>query len=265
MGWAKFFTIVYEGSCTTLSKLRVNLMKTIVIIQARMGSSRLPGKVLKQLGNVDVLTYDIERCRAIKGISEVIVATSTLPQDDAIVEWCEKYNVAYFRGSEGDVLDRYVQCAKQYEPDYIMRVTSDCPFVDYEIASEMVALMEKGKKDIVLLDGELPRGLAVEIISYSALLKIHEVGQEPRHREHVTYYAYEFPELFDAVTYKVPENRNVPELRITLDTEEDYALIKAVAEHFQNPLISSAEVIQYLKDTPEVAKLNAHIEQKPVI
>lgn len=240
-------------------------MKTIVIIQARFGSTRLPGKVLKPLGNVDVLTYDVERCKQIKGISEVIVATSTLPQDDAIAQWCEKHGVKYFRGSEEDVLDRYVQCAKQYEPDYVMRVTSDCPFVDYEMASEMVELMKKAQKDIVLLEGELPRGLAVEIISFEALLKIHEIGKESRHREHVTYYAYEFPEQFDAVTYIVPSNRIAPELRITLDTEEDYALIRAVAEHFQNPLVSSADVIQYLKETPEVAKLNAHIKQKPVI
>lgn len=240
-------------------------MKTIVIIQARIGSTRLPGKILKPLDDVDVLTYDIERCRQITGVSEVIVATSTLPQDDAIEKWCKLHEVAYFRGSEEDVLDRYVQCAKQYNPDYVMRVTSDCPFVDYEMASEVVALMERERKDIVLLKGKLPRGLAVELISFEALQRIHKIGQEPRHREHVTYYAYEFPNEFKAVTYKVPENRHAPELRITLDTEEDYALIKAVAEHFHNPLVLSVDVIEFLKKTPEVAKLNEHIEQKPVI
>lgn len=240
-------------------------MKTIVIIQARMGSSRLPGKILKPLGDVDVLKYDIDRCRAIKGVNEVVVATSTLSQDDAIADWCEKHQVGYFRGSEEDVLDRYVQCAKQYKPDYVMRVTSDCPFVDYEIGSEIVELMQKERKDIVLIDGQLPRGLAVELISYEALLYIHKVGLESRHREHVTYYAYEFAEEFKSVTYKVPTNRIAPKLRITLDTEEDYKLIYEIAKHFDNPLISSANVIQFLKDNPDVAKLNAHIEQKPVI
>lgn len=240
-------------------------MNTIAIIQARMGSSRLPGKILKSLGDVDVLTYDIERCKAIKGVNEVVVATSTLPQDDAIATWCEEHHVAYFRGSEDDVLDRYVQCAKMYKPDYVMRVTSDCPFVDYEMANEMVALMEQERKDIVLLNGALPRGLAVELISYDALLRIHEMGKEPRHREHVTYYAYEFADEFKSVTYKAPESRIAPELRITLDTEEDYALICAVAEHFNDSLVSSADVIAYLKATPEIAKLNAHIEQKPVV
>lgn len=240
-------------------------MNTIVIIQARMGSSRLPGKILKPLGDVDVLTYDIARCRAIEGVSEVIVATSSLPQDDAIATWCEAHNVAYFRGSEDDVLERYVQCANIYKPDYVMRITSDCPFVDYEMASEIVALMQQEQKDIMLLEGELPRGLAVELISYEALRRVNEQGKEPRHREHVTYYAYEFSEQFEAVTYKVPANRQAPELRITLDTEEDYALISAVAKRFNNPLVSSTAVIQYLKETPNLAKLNAHIEQKPVI
>lgn len=240
-------------------------MNTIAIIQARMGSSRLPGKILKPLGEVDVLTYDIERCRAIKGVSEVIVATSSLPQDDAIATWCEAHHVAYFRGSEEDVLDRYVQCANMYKPDYVMRVTSDCPFVDYEMASEMVALMATERKDIMLLEGELPRGLAVELISYEALLRVNELGKEPRHREHVTYYAYEFKEQFETVTYKIPENRLAPELRITLDTEEDYALISEVAKHFNDPFVSSVAVIEFLKQHPEIAKLNAHIEQKPVI
>src|SRR5690625_2463196 len=103
-------------------------MKTIVIIQARMGASRLPGKVLKPLGATDVLTYVTSRCRQIKGIEGVIVATSTLKQDDAIEAWCKENDITVCRGSEDDVLDRYVQCAKKYNPGYVMRVTADCPF-----------------------------------------------------------------------------------------------------------------------------------------
>lgn len=240
-------------------------MKVIAIIQARVGSSRLPAKVLKRLGDTDVLSYDIARCRAIQGVDEVIIATSDLPQDDAIAKWCEEHHVACFRGSEEDVLDRYVQCAKQYEPNYVMRVTSDCPFVDYEMASEIVELMTREQKGIVLLQGELPRGLAVELLAYDALLKIHEVGKEPRHREHVTYYAYEYKEQFETVVYTVPSNRQAPELRITLDTDEDYEMLSKVAAHFNDPLVSSVDVIRYLQKTPEVANINAHIEQKPVI
>lgn len=239
-------------------------MKTIIIIQARMGSSRLPGKVVKPLPPADVLTYVTSRCRQICGVDEVIVATSNLSKDNAVENWCKEHGVACFRGSEEDVLDRYVQAAKPYNPDYVMRVTADCPFVDFTMASEIVELMENERLDIVNLKGKLPRGLAVELISYKALLYIHKHGQESRHREHVTYYAYENKEEFRHALYQIPENRLHPELRITLDTEEDYALCMAVVDHFENELVPSEEVVQYLLDHPEVAKLNAHIEQKPV-
>lgn len=239
-------------------------MKTIVIIQARMGSTRLPGKVLKPLGDADVLSYVVARCSTIEGIAEVIVATSIQPEDDAIAKWCEEHSVEYYRGSENDVLDRYVQCAEIYKPDYVMRVTSDCPFVDYEMASDMVVLAKSKRVDIIDIATELPRGLAVEIISYAALRRIANISTEKRHREHVTYYAYEFKGEFQRACYKAPVNRQYPQLRMTLDTEEDYNLCSKVANCFNDKLISSAAIISYLNKTPEIAKINAHIEQKEV-
>lgn len=241
-------------------------MKTIVIIQARMGSSRLPGKVLLPLGESVVLDYVVNRCRNISGVAEVIVATSTLVQDDAIVEWCNDNGILCSRGSEDDVLSRYLDCAKQYEPDYVIRVTSDCPFVDYEMASEIVARMKESPADYVKVNGALPRGLVVEMFRYSALQYINEHGKEPRHREHVTYYGYEFADEFQVTSYEVNEAMNHPELRITLDTEEDYELCKKVAEYFAgNLLVSSQSVVNFLVENPNVAKINAHIEQKPVV
>ncbi|MHA6481255.1 cytidylyltransferase domain-containing protein [Paenibacillus sp. strain BS8-2] len=240
-------------------------MKTMIIIQARMGSSRLPGKILLPLGASDNLTYVIERCKRIKGIDGIVVATSALPQDDAVEIWCKEHAVAYYRGSEEDVLDRYIQAAKPYEPEYIIRVTADCPFVDYEMASDIVALMREKQVDIIDVLGELPRGLTVEMVSYKALQYMDKHGTEERHREHVTYYAYEFKDQFTRVSYQTPGDRQYPELRITLDTEEDYALITQVARQFDNVYVSSADVINYLLEHPEIAKLNAHIEQKPVM
>lgn len=240
-------------------------MKTIVIIQARMGSSRLPGKILMPLGSTDNLTYVIERCKKIDGVSKVLVATSSLSQDDAVEKWCEEHQLSCYRGSEEDVLDRFIQAAKPYDPDYVIRVTADCPFVDYEMASDMVALMKKEQVDIIDLEGQLPRGLAVEVISYKALQYIDEKGHENRHREHVTYYAYEFKEQFTRVSYVADEMRNEPPLRITLDTVADYELLSKVASHFDDVFVSSIDVIQYLIEHPEVAKINAHIEQKPVV
>lgn len=240
-------------------------MKTIVIIQARMGSTRLPGKILMPMGSTDNLTYVTERCKKIQGVSDVIVATSVLPQDDAVEKWCQNHQIACYRGSEEDVLARFIETAKPHEPNYVIRVTADCPFVDYEMASDMVALMQHERVDIIDLVGNLPRGLAVEVISYEALQLIDEKGHENRHREHVTYYAYEFKDQFTRASYVANELRNEPSLRITLDTNEDYELLKAVASHFDDVFVSSEDVIRYLKNHPEVAKLNAHIEQKPVI
>ncbi len=240
-------------------------MKTMVIIQARMGSSRLPGKILMPLGSTDNLTYVIERCKKIDGVSKVLVATSSLSQDDAVEKWCENHQISCYRGSEDDVLNRFIQAAKLYEPDYVIRVTADCPFVDYEMASDMVALMKKEQVDIIDLEGQLPRGLAVEVISYQALQYINEKGHENRHREHVTYYAYEFKEQFTRVSYVADEMRNEPSLRITLDTDADYELLSKIANHFDDIFVSSTDVIQYLIEHPEVAKINAHIEQKPVV
>lgn len=239
-------------------------MKVITIIQARMGSTRLPGKVLKPLGDTDVLSYVVARCRKIEGVDEVIVATSSLPQDDAIAKWCEEHFVVYYRGSEHDVLDRYVQCAKFYNPDYVMRVTSDCPFVDYEMAREMVALAKGTRVEIIDIEKELPRGLAVEIISYDALCSIHNISTELRHREHVTHYAYEFKDEFKREIYEPPTDRQYPQLRITLDTDEDYTLCMELANHFNDKFISSAAIVAFLNNTPEVAKINAYIEQKEV-
>ncbi|WMT19791.1 glycosyltransferase family protein [Parageobacillus toebii] len=241
-------------------------MKTLIIIQARMGSSRLPGKVLMPLGETVVLDYVVSRCQQVKQVDEVIVATSVLPQDDAIESWCKQHHVPCFRGSEDDVLARYYECAKPYQPDYVIRVTADCPFVDYELADRIIEAMKAEPSDIVIVEGDLPRGLVVEMVSFSALEYIYHHGKEPRHREHVTYYAYEFPDEFKRTYIQAPKTIQQPQLRITLDTKEDYQLCAAIANHFkENKLISSQKVVQFLLEHPDIAKLNAHVQQKPVI
>jgi len=241
-------------------------MKTILIIQARMGSTRLPGKILRPLGTSVVLDYVVQRCRQDKRIADVIVATSTLEQDDPIREWCREHGVTCFSGSEDDVLSRYYECAVSYLPDYVIRVTSDCPFIDHEVIGGILDTMEQQPSDIVVHSGELARGLWSEIVAFEALARMHDIGQLPRHREHVTYYAYEYPEQFRAATYQVPQALLHPGLRITLDTPADYELLQAIANHFQGDLlVSSQKVVEYLLDNPEVAGINAHIQQKPVV
>ena len=241
-------------------------MKTVVIIQARMGSSRLPGKVLMPLGETVVLDYVVTRCNLIAGADEVVVATSMLPQDDVIEDWCRSRATPCFRGSEDDVLSRYVECAWTYGADRVMRVTADCPFFDYELAGARIQAMDERPADLVAVRGELPRGLAAELFAMPALKRIHRNGREPRHREHVTYYAYEFPDQFRRTVIDAPEELRHPKLRITLDTKDDYRLCRAVADHFRGDRrVPSREIVRFLLDHPEIAALNAHVKQKPVI
>lgn len=231
-----------------------------------MGSTRLPGKVLMPLGDSCVLDYVVSRCKLVPGVAEVIVATSVLESDDRIEEWCASQQVRCFRGSEDDVLSRYYDCSRSYAPDYVIRVTADCPFVDYKLAAEVVETMAGNPSDLVVFEGEPPRGLTVEMISYEALERISRIGHEARHREHVTYYAYEYPEQFTKTVLHIPAALRYPHLRITLDTEEDYALCRALGAAFQGRKdIPSSDIVGYLLAHPEVAQLNAHIGQKPVI
>lgn len=239
-------------------------MKTTVIIQARMGSSRLPGKILKPLGNTTILDHVVSRCKQIKQVDQVVVATSDLPADDQVEQWCKQNNVLYFRGSETDVLSRYYHCAQIYHPDYIVRVTADCPFVDYHLADKLINKIKQDKVDYIKVEGDLARGLIVEVFSSQAIDYIFKNGHEERHREHVTYFAYEYPNLFKSSTYQAPDYLLHPELRITVDTTDDYQMIKQIAEHTQNQLISAEAVVNFLLDHPEIAKINAHIKQKPV-
>lgn len=240
----------------------VNSLKILVIIQARMGSERLPQKVLMPLGKTNVLDYVVSRCKMITQVDDVIVATTIEKSDAAIEQWCVNNAVTCFRGSEEDVLERYYKCAAKHNPDYVMRVTADCPFVDYEMATNCIKLMAKERKDYVKPRKKLPRGLAVELFSFEALKKIHKTAKDKPSREHVTYYAYKNPNEFTSATLEISESLAQPQLRITLDTKEDYELCQNVALHFDNKLVSSEEVVKYLLENPQIAKINAHVKQK---
>lgn len=240
-------------------------MDTIVIIQARMGSSRLPGKVLKPLGSNDTLTYVVERCKLIKGVEKIIIATSKLPQDDAIYDWCKSKEITCYRGSEEDVLERFIDISELHKPKYLVRVTADCPFIDFKMASEMISLIKQESVEIIDIEDPLPRGIVSEVFSRELLKKIAVGEKEARHREHVTYFAYEYPHLFTRRTYNVNGILKGKDFRITLDTLEDYKMLSHLAEHFDDITVSIEEVVRYLTEHPEIAQINAHIEQKPVV
>jgi spore coat polysaccharide biosynthesis protein SpsF len=239
-------------------------MKNLLIIQSRMGSTRLPGKVLKPLGATDNMDYVVSRCRAIIGVDEVVVATSTLPGDDALETWCREFGVPCFRGSEQDVLARYYFCAKEYHPDYVIRVTADCPFLDYQLAGDVLKLAVEQKLDYVFYP-PLPHGLVIEPIPFAKLEWMHFNTTEDRHREHVTYYLNEYREQYQTLVWQLPEILCHPELRLTLDTAQDYQLLSKIADHFSHDkLIPTQDVITYLLANPDIASINSTIQQKKV-
>jgi len=241
-------------------------MNTIVIIQARMGSSRLPGKIMLPLSDGVELKYVVERCKAIHGASAVIVATSHSTLDDQVASWCSEFGYLCFRGSEEDVLSRYYECACRFQPDYVLRVTGDCPFTDYHLAMDMINAAKDQPCDIVRLEGQLPRGLEPQLVSFKALEWMYRYAKLPHHREHVTYYAYEYPDQFQSTTLQVPLEMQKPHLRITVDTAEDYRLMQEIADRFKgNMLVSATDVVRYLVENPDIAAINADVQQKPVI
>jgi spore coat polysaccharide biosynthesis protein SpsF len=240
-------------------------MKVIAILQARMGSTRLPGKVLLPFGESNILDYAVSRCKATRGIDQVIVATSLREEDSQIVDWCNKNEVDVFQGSEEDVLSRYYECAKQYNANYIVRALGDCPFFHYELADTVIDKITREQGDIISYNQTIPLGMGVEIISSNALSYINKNGNKDYHREHVTYYAYENSELFYQVKVDVPSYLMDREVRLTLDTPEDYELLSIIANHFaEDKLVPSSTILSYLKENKELIHINEHIEQKQV-
>ncbi len=240
-------------------------MKTIAIIQARMGATRLPDKPLMPLGVSCMLDYVVTRCHAINAISDVIVATSNAERDDRIEQWCMEQGVLVSRGSEEDVLSRFVDAAAPYEPYGIVRVTGDNPFFDYALASELVSAASVGDVDLLAFDAGHPVGSAVEFITWEALQRLDALSGEKRHREHVTYYAYEYPETLRIRRIAQPESVRQPQLRITVDTEADYAVVRAIAKAFPgHRTVPTDQVVQFLLQHDEITAMNSHIEQKPV-
>jgi spore coat polysaccharide biosynthesis protein SpsF len=241
-------------------------VKVATIIQARMGSTRFPGKVLKKVLGKTLLEYQIERVKRAKTIDEIIIATTTKESDDPIVQLCQQLSIPYYRGSEEDVLSRYYEAATEFGVDVVVRLTSDCPIIDPNVIDKVVEhyLENKDRYDYVsnTLTRTYPRGLDTEVMSYEVLKKAHDEAKELIYREHVTAYIYYHPDQFRLCN--VSNEKDESKHRWTVDTEEDFLLIKNILETLYplNPLFTLEDVIQILRDKPEWVEINAHIQQK---
>lgn len=238
-------------------------MKTVAIVQARMGSTRLPGKVLKEVLSRPLLSYQIERMKKIQLIDELIIAT-TPNQNEKIVELCEKENVSYFIGSETDVLARYYDAAMQSNADIVVRMTSDCPLIDPNIVNEIIAMYQNGSYDYVsnTIQRTFPRGMDAEVFSFAALERAYNEAKIDYEREHVTPYLYLNSDKFKIKQFVQQEDTN--EIRLTVDTQEDFELIKLIFEalYQSNPNFMLDDIIDVLHKHPQWLDINKEIEQK---
>lgn len=241
-------------------------MKVLAIIQARMGSSRLPGKILKEVNGKALLFYQIERLRQSDEIDQLVIATTVEQQDNQIVEFCKKHKVDYYRGSESDVLARYYQTWKEYGGDIIVRLTSDCPIIDPMIVDEIIRYYKTNKYDYVsnTIERTFPRGLDTEVFSKKVLEKTYKLATLERDREHVTAYIYTHPEIFTIGSYIGLQDYS--NYRWTVDTQEDYLLIKNLLEAYKEKEqdLDLHAAVHLMKENPSWFKINEHIEQKKI-
>lgn len=244
-------------------------MRTEIYVQARMGSTRLPGKILKPIMGKPLLHYLIERLREVTHADASVILTTTEPTDDVVVELCKKENIDCFRGPENDVLARYYNAAMERHPDVIVRLTADCPLLDPTLVDKIIGVYrnELPKWEYVstgYIKRTYPRGLDVEVFSFDALERAHKQAVDPAEREHVTLYMYRHPESFRLRSVEAPVNMS--NYRLTVDTPEDFELIEKIYENLYptNPKFILQDVIQLLQQHPEWPLVNAHIQQKPV-
>ena len=242
-------------------------MKTIVIIQARMGSTRLPGKVLMPLGEgTTVLANVVRRVQRAQLTHGVLVATSDLSADSAIVEECERMGIPSFRGSEADVLDRYYQAARFCGAEAVVRVTADCPLIDPALVDDTIREFLHRGADYAsnISPRRYPRGLDNEVFTSAALERAWHEASQPHQREHVTPYFYEHPEMFRIAS--VASEADYGQYRWTLDTPEDLELLRAIFRILPGAATCSwKDVLALVQARPDLAELNAGVVQKGVL
>jgi spore coat polysaccharide biosynthesis protein SpsF len=241
-------------------------MKTVAIIQARMGSNRLPGKVLKPILGRPMLWHIVRRVRAAPSISEVIVAVPSDSANEVLCQFCTDNKIACFAGSETDVLDRYYRAAQQFEADPVLRVTADCPMADPQLIERLIQNYKSGGYDHIGVaagagaerrgNGRFPDGLDAECFGFSALDRTWHEATDPRDREHVTRYMWNNREIFHCG--ELTADVVYPKLRLTVDHPEDFELVTKIYESLyseRRPFLLS-DVMKFLNENPGLLELN---------
>lgn len=244
------------------------MKKVVAIIQARMGSTRLLGKVMLKLCGKTVLAHDIERIKQSSLIDEIVIATTILEDDDIIEKEALKNGVKVYRGSEKNVLSRYYEAAKENNADIIIRITSDCPLIDPVIINNMIEFYLKNEYEVVTNVGAgieyrtYPRGLDVEIFSFENLNEAHAYAKEDYEKEHVTPYIYDNSKKI----YYFQNSINYSKYRWTVDTEEDFILIEEIYKELYKGKhdFYFEDILKLFYKKPELFEINKYVEQKRI-
>ena len=227
------------------------------IIQARMSSTRLPGKIFKKLNDDHVLSYVINQLRFCKTFNKIIVATTTMSSDDVVEDFCKTHNIHCFRGDKENVLDRYYKCAQKFKLDTIVRITADCPLIDHEIVDHIVSGLNSFDYVSNNLENTFPKGYDVEVFTFDALKKTWEESTLPSEKEHVTQYMKN-NSFFDKKNFKNQENLSY--LRCTLDHLVDLEFLREVVKRIHTRPIVMKDVISVIKKEPHLMNINKNID-----
>jgi spore coat polysaccharide biosynthesis protein SpsF len=242
-------------------------VKVVAIIQARMGSTRLPGKVLLDLAGEPVLARVVERVLRAQTLDRAVVATTIQPADEAIARLCAERGWPCFRGSEEDVLDRYYHAAAAHRADVVVRITSDCPLIEPEVVDRVVREFLERQPGLdyaanTLPPRTFPRGLDTEVMCFDALERAWREDKNPAWREHVTPYIYRNPGIFRL--HGVINEVDLSHMRWTVDTPQDLAFVRCIYEHLSHDCFSWHQVLAALQEHPEWLEINRGVQQKGV-
>lgn len=237
--------------------------RIVAIVQARMGSSRLPGKVLKPLGGVPLIWHTFQRLKRVNGIDQIVLATSDRTKDDVLIEFANKEEIQSFRGSENDVLGRYYLAAKAYSADVVVRITGDCPFIDPIVTGMAIGMYCEENADYLsnTIERTYPKGTDTEVFSFSSLERAYKKAQDKSDREHVTKYMYENPMIFAIKGFK--NDRDLSYIRHCIDYERDYLFEKALFHHLagENIFFTTGDVERLILERPWLLEINRNVEK----
>ena len=243
-------------------------MKTVAIVQARMTSTRLPGKIMRPVLGKPLLELLVERIKRAKGVDQVVIATTTNADDDQVESLTQRLGIGCFRGSEHDVLDRVLRAANAFDADLIVEITGDCPLIDFQVIDKLLKVYHANDYDYVanVLKRTYPRGLDTQVFSTSVLEEVARLTDDPVDHEHVSLYIYEHPERFKLHNVESGLPEEYWDLRLTVDTPDDFELIRRIYEELYpaNPDFTIEDIVKLFQRQPELRSINEHISQKAV-